>query len=87
VLEQAFEAAGLDERAADLLDALLALLARWQEAADAWRADLAAWGAVTDPWRARLERTRALLTAMREEADAQPLAKEDVSPGDGSVKE
>lgn len=74
VLEQAFEASGLDERAADLLDALLALLARWQEAADAWRADLAAWGAATDLWRERLAQTRTLLAAMREEAGAQPPA-------------
>ena len=72
LLEQAFEASGLDERAADLLDALLALLARWQETADAWRADLAAWGAATDPWRSRLAQTHALLAAMRAAAGAPP---------------
>ena len=80
VLEQAFEASGLDERADELLDTLLALLARWQASADAWRADLDGWAATQDGWQARLAQTRDILTAMREEARTQPPAAPEDDP-------
>lgn len=68
LLEQVFEASGLDERTAELLDALLATLDAWDVAARDWGNQLGAWGAALASWRASLERTRVILTAMREEA-------------------
>ena len=70
LLEQVFEASGLDERTAELLDALLATLTAWDAAARDWGDQLGAWSASLAPWRASLERTRAMLTAMRAEARA-----------------
>ncbi len=68
LLEQVFEASGLDERTADLLDALLAMLGEWNAAAHDWSEQLGAWSASLTPWSASLAQTREMLTAMRDEA-------------------
>jgi putative dimethyl sulfoxide reductase chaperone len=70
LLEQVFEASGLDNRAPELLDALLATLDAWDASAHAWSEQLGAWSATLAPWRASLAQTHAILTAMREEARA-----------------
>ncbi len=70
LLEQVFEASGLDNRTGELLDALLATLSEWDAAAREWGDQLGAWGGALTPWRASLTQTRALLTAMRDEARA-----------------
>lgn len=87
LLEQAFEASGLDARTDELLDALLATLDRWSAAADAWSAESGGWDAVLAEWRARLAQTRDILTTMREEARAQdagaPFAAREDAPESG----
>lgn len=68
LLEQAFEASGLDERTDDLLAALLALVEQWREAVSDWVARLDGWSASLTAWRTHLEQTHAILSVMREEA-------------------
>jgi TorA maturation chaperone TorD len=79
LLEQVFEASGLDARTPDLLDALLATLDTWDTAAHDWSEQLGAWSASLSPWRASLAQTRAILTTMREEAQNYPT---DLTPED-----
>lgn len=64
LLQQAFEASGLDGRTADLLTALRAELSRWQVALREWQEALGAWSVVLESWAAQLAATAALLTQM-----------------------
>lgn len=65
MLEQVFEGSALDERTAELLDALLEEWRHWQAALEAWRQGLGIWAPALDGWSVRLERTRERLRAMR----------------------
>lgn len=64
LLQQVFEASGLDGRTADLLMALRTELSRWQVALREWQEALGPWMVMLEPWAARLAATAALLTQM-----------------------
>ena len=87
LLEQAFEASGLDARTDELLDTLLATLDTWRAAADDWSAQLGGWDVHLAEWRARLAQTRDILTTMREEARAQASGAPFAAPDDASASE
>jgi TorA maturation chaperone TorD len=65
MLEAAFEASALDERTPELLDALLAELATWQDVCGRWRGSLGEWAGVPALWQAHLINARWVLTTMR----------------------
>lgn len=65
MLEQVFEASALDERTAELLDALLDEWDAWRAALEAWRAALGAWAPALEAWDVRLQRIGASLQGMR----------------------
>lgn len=67
MLEQVFEASGLDNRTAELLDVLLQEWDVWSQALVSWTAALGPWESVLTSWRAALDQCHAILTAMREE--------------------
>ncbi|HEU5442085.1 MAG TPA: molecular chaperone TorD family protein [Ktedonobacterales bacterium] len=70
MLQQVFEASGLDGRTDELLAALRAELETWQAALHAWRETLGDWKIALDPWAARLAATDALLAQMHAAAQA-----------------
>ena len=65
MLEQVFEASGLDNRTAELLDALLQEWDGWSHSHATWASAVANWGHAFDGWRAALDQLHAVLTSMR----------------------
>lgn len=71
MLQQVFEASGLDGRTDELLAALRAELGIWQSALHEWQAALGDWKIALDPWAARLAITDALLAQMYAAAQSE----------------
>ena len=65
MLEQVFEASGLDRRTVDLIDSLLVDWERWSRAQRGWGSALGTWASHLDDWRAALDRCHTALSVAR----------------------